>query len=79
MSLVLTSHADAVGVVTLNHPEKRNALSAALVEALLPTVGAAKNEGYEGDGYVVVRDPSTARVQALITTIIETLKVHYTG
>jgi biotin carboxylase len=59
--------------------ETHEALGGAFVEALLPTIGAAKNDGYEGDGYVVVRDPSTARVKALITTIVETLKIHYTG
>lgn len=35
MDLVITQHADYVGTITLNSPEKRNALSAALVEAVL--------------------------------------------
>lgn len=35
MSLVLTQHSDHVGTITLDHAEKRNALSAALVEAAL--------------------------------------------
>jgi methylmalonyl-CoA decarboxylase len=38
--LVTTEHHDGIGVVRLNHPEKRNALSAALVNDLL----AAMNE-----------------------------------
>lgn len=50
-----------------------------VVEANLPTVGAPKNESYEGDGYVVVRDPSTAVVKQLLKTIIETMRVSYTG
>jgi biotin carboxylase len=57
--------------------ETAEALGASLVEAKLPTVGAWKNESYEGDGYVVVRHPSTATVRALIKTIVETIKVHY--
>jgi methylmalonyl-CoA decarboxylase len=35
MSLVITEHAADVGTITLNHPGKRNALSAELVEDLL--------------------------------------------
>jgi formate-dependent phosphoribosylglycinamide formyltransferase (GAR transformylase) len=48
-----------------------------LVEARLPTVGKRKVESYEGDGYVVLRADTTERVRALITTVIETLRVHY--
>jgi len=35
MNLILTEQRDHVGFITLNNPEKRNALSEALVEALL--------------------------------------------
>lgn len=59
--------------------ETHDALGDAFIEAKLPTIGAMKNESYEGDGYVVIRDPSTARVRALITTIVETMKVYYEG
>jgi hypothetical protein len=48
-----------------------------VIEANLPTVGAPKADGYEGDGYVIVRDPSTEVVKMLLRTIIETMKVHY--
>jgi len=48
-----------------------------VIEANLPTVGAPKADGYEGDGYIIVRDPSTEVVKMLLRTIIETLKVHY--
>jgi hypothetical protein len=48
-----------------------------LVEAKLPTIGKRKVESYEGDGYVVVRADTTAKVRELITTIVETLRVHY--
>ena len=30
-----------------------------IVEAKLPTIGAGKNDSYEGDGYIIVRDQST--------------------
>jgi hypothetical protein len=50
-----------------------------VVEANLPTVGAPKSESYEGDGYVVVRDPNTEVVKRLLKTIIETMRVSYTG
>jgi len=48
-----------------------------MVEAKLPTIGAMKNDSYEGDGYVVVRHESTEKVKELIRAVIETLKVHY--
>lgn len=48
-----------------------------VVEANLPTVGAPKSSGYEGDGFVIVRHPDTAVVQAALRTIIETVKVRY--
>lgn len=59
--------------------ETHDALGDAFIEAKLPTIGAMKNESYEGDGYVVIRDRSTARVRELITTIVETMKVCYEG
>lgn len=52
-------------------------VGARVVEAKLPTVGAAKNDSYEGDGYVVVRDPDTEVVKAALTTIIDTIRVRY--
>ena len=57
--------------------ETHEAVGQWLVEAKLPTLGAAKNDSYEGDGYVMVRHESTAKVQAMIKTIVETLKIHY--
>jgi phosphoribosylaminoimidazole carboxylase (NCAIR synthetase) len=49
-----------------------------IVEAKLPTLGATKADGYEGDGYVIVRHESTDKVREMIKTIIETMRVHYT-
>ena len=34
-----------------------------------------KNDSYEGDGYVIVRHESTKKVEELITTIVETMKI----
>lgn len=48
-----------------------------VVEARLPTLGAARSDSYEGDGYVIVRDPDTAVVRAALKTVIETIQVHY--
>ena len=67
-----------VAAVTGIH-ETWEAVGKWVVEANLPTVGAHKSESYEGDGYVVVRDPNTEVVKRLLKTIIETMKVSYTG
>jgi len=48
-----------------------------VVEAKLPTLGAPKSDSYEGDGYVIVRDPDTSVVEEVIKTIITTVRVHY--
>jgi biotin carboxylase len=57
--------------------EAHELLSPWLVEAKLPAIGKLKNDSYEGDGYVVVRHESTAKVKALIKAAIETIKIHY--
>jgi predicted ATP-grasp superfamily ATP-dependent carboligase len=48
-----------------------------VVEAKLPDVGAMKSDGYEGDGYVIVRHESTDVVRQALKKIIETVQVHY--
>jgi len=48
-----------------------------VVEARLPQPGAPRSDSYEGDGYVIVRDPDTEVVAAAMTTIIETIQVQY--
>jgi biotin carboxylase len=57
--------------------ETHEAIGPWLVEAKLPTIGAHKNDSYEGDGYVMVKHESTAKVQEMIRTIIETIKIQY--
>ena len=46
-------------------------------EAKLPTIGAPKNDSYEGDGFAVVRDPDTKVVEDVIKYIIENVRVVY--
>jgi biotin carboxylase len=48
-----------------------------VVEAKLPEIGQRKADGYEGEGYVIVRDPSTQIVQECLNKIIETVNVTY--
>ncbi len=57
--------------------ETYEAIGKWVVEADLPTPGAPKSDGYEGDGYVIVRDPSTEVVKQVLKKVVETLKVHY--
>jgi biotin carboxylase len=46
-----------------------------VVEAKLPTPGEPRSDSYEGDGYVIVRDPDTEVVKAAMKTIIETIQI----
>jgi phosphoribosylaminoimidazole carboxylase (NCAIR synthetase) len=59
--------------------EVHEAVGKWVVEAKLPQLGANKADTYEGDGYVIVRHESTDAVRAMITKIIETVRVHYAG
>ena len=58
--------------------EKANAkVGRLVVESQLPRIGAPKSDSYEGDGYIIVRDPDVEVVKAAMTTVIETVKVEY--
>ena len=57
--------------------ETHSAIHPWMIEAKLPTLGKAKNDSYEGDGYVVVRHESTQKVHALISSVVQTLRVRY--
>lgn len=57
--------------------ETHEAIAPWLVEAKLPVIGAPKGDSYEGDGYVVVRAETTAKVHELIDTIIHTIRIRY--
>ena len=48
-----------------------------VVESRLPVPGTPRAESYEGDGYVIVRDPDTEVVKAAMATIIETIQIEY--
>lgn len=48
-----------------------------VVESRLPTRGTPRSDSYEGDGYVIVRDPDTEVVKQAMTTIIETIQISY--
>ena len=48
-----------------------------VVESRLPQQGAPRSDSYEGDGYVIARDPDTEVVKAAMKTIIETIQVQY--
>jgi D-alanine-D-alanine ligase-like ATP-grasp enzyme len=48
-----------------------------IVEAKLPTIGAPKSDGYEGDGYIIVKAPETETVKSALKYIIETINVQY--
>ena len=47
------------------------------VKSKLPKSGQPKSDHYEGDGYVIVRHPEIAVVQAAVKTIIETVRIEY--
>lgn len=68
-------HGRVVGVTGIGELQRQ--LGPSVLEAKLPQVGAHKNDSYEGDGSVIVRDPSTAVVKDLLNTIIRTARVYY--
>ena len=48
-----------------------------VVDSRLPTLGAMRSDSYEGDGYVIVRDPDVEVVKAAMKTVIETIQIEY--
>ncbi len=59
--------------------EVHRQLGPSVCEAKLPTIGAFKNDSYEGDGYIVVKDPNTEVVKQMLKTIVDTVRVSYAG
>ena len=57
--------------------EAHEAVGKWIMEAKLPVIGATKADGYEGDGFVVIRHESTEMVQRALKLVVETVKVHY--
>jgi hypothetical protein len=65
-------------VARVSGADRANQLVGRLVaEARLPTPGTPRSDSYEGDGYVVVRDPDTEVVKAAMKTVIETIRIDY--
>lgn len=65
-------------VLRVNGVDRANAkIGHLVVESRLPQRGAPRSDSYEGDGYVIVRDPDTEVVKAAMTTAIETIQVEY--
>jgi biotin carboxylase len=48
-----------------------------VVDSRLPKPGAPRSDSYEGDGYVIVRDPDVEVVKRAMTTVIETIQIEY--
>jgi len=48
-----------------------------VVESRLPKKGTPRADSYEGDGYVIVRDPDTEVVKSAMASIIETIRIEY--
>ena len=46
-----------------------------VVEAKLPREGQPPSDSYEGDGYVIVRDPDTSVVEHALTEIVKLIRV----
>jgi biotin carboxylase len=54
-------------------------LGALVVEARLPTEGQPRSEGYEGEGYVILRHHDTDVVAAALRRVVEVARVEMTG
>jgi biotin carboxylase len=57
--------------------EAQHKVGRLVVESKLPTRGAQRSDSYEGDGYVILRDPDTEVVKAAVKTVIETIQIDY--
>jgi len=62
-------------VRVLGLEEVRRELGDLVVEAKLPKVGAAPTGTYEGEGFVIVRDPDTHKVEAALKWLVRTIRV----
>ena len=55
--------------------EAQRELGEVVVEAKLPRPGQPRGDGYEGEGWVLVRHPETAVVEEALLRLIRTLRV----
>jgi len=49
-----------------------------IVEAKIPPAGQPKSSSYEGEGYVILKDPDTARVADGLRRVVKILQVELT-
>jgi biotin carboxylase len=56
--------------------QARREMGGLVVEAKLPREGQAPSGGYEGDGYVILRHPDTAVVEAALKRFVTLVQVH---
>ena len=59
MSLILTEIRDVIGTIVINHPEKRNALSEALISEITTTLDRFRKENIRA---AVLRAPAGAKI-----------------
>lgn len=57
--------------------EAQRRMGAVVVDKQLPKIGQPKSDGYEGEGWVILRHPDTAVVEAAVKILIETVRVRY--
>ena len=55
--------------------EAQQELGPLVVEARLPQRGQPRSDGYEGDGYVILRHPDTSVVERGLARLLELVKV----
>jgi len=68
-------HGRVTGVSGVEEAQKK--VGHLVMKSKLPSRGDPRSDSYEGDGYVIVRDPDTDVVKAAVKTIIETIQIHY--
>ena len=68
-------HGRVTGVTGVEEAQKK--VGHLVMKSKLPSRGDPRSDSYEGDGYVIVRDPDTEVVKAAVKTIIETIGIHY--
>ncbi len=65
-------------VVNVSGVDEANAkVGHLVVDAKLPQRGNFRADSYEGDGYVIVRDPDIEVVKTAMQTVIETIEIQY--
>jgi len=55
--------------------EARRELGGLIVQSRLPEPGQSRAESYEGEGYVILRDKETAKVEAGLRRVLELIRV----